>query len=54
MLKQLKFNMDLDCVHETWNRFENELIVVIDEIVPNVPHITETIIDSYKDKKLKN
>jgi hypothetical protein len=53
MLNRANFNMALDCVQETWNRFENELIVIIDQIAPNVEHVNETVIDTLKDKKLK-
>ena len=43
LLMQIHFNMRLDCVQETWNWFENELINVVDEIVPIVPFVNDTI-----------
>ena len=46
--------MNLDCVQETWNRFENKIMNVIDELVPNVPHSNDTVSNTSHNKSLKN
>ena len=54
LLSTISFNMNLDCVQETWNRFENELIPIIDHICPIVPFKNDTVANPIKNRKLAN
>ena len=53
-LNTVQFNMNLDCVQETWNRFENKIINVIDVLVPIVPHSNDKVLVTPHSKSLKN
>ena len=53
LLSEIDFNMNLDCVQETWNRFENKFINVIDYLVPIVPHVNDVILNSDYNSKIK-
>ena len=52
MLMSSNFNMNLGCLQEIWNQFENELMGVINEIMPIVPYINKTIIEPCKNQIL--
>ena len=49
-----KFVLNLDCVQQTQNLFENEMINVIDDMLPLVPFAKEKIPEHKVHPKLKN
>ena len=53
-LKNCNFNTSLNCVQETWNRFENIMINIVDELTPLVPFCNESIKNSSVPKNVKN
>ena len=51
-LSSLEFVLDLNCVQQTWNLFENELLKVVDEIVPIVEFANDIVLGSQHTPKL--
>ena len=42
-LSGINFVMNVNCVQQTWNLFENELLIVLDEIIPIVPYVNDSV-----------
>jgi hypothetical protein len=52
-LKKLSTLPITDCVQETWNKFENLLINIVDDIVPLVPFVDNSIKEKLSPKQNK-
>ena len=52
-LQCCSFSTNINCVQESWNRFENVLINVVDDIVPLVPFVDNSVKEKMS-PKLKN
>ena len=52
-MSECSFDMSLTCVQETWNRFENQIINVVDNLTPLAPFVNDSINES-STKCIKN
>ena len=53
-LNNCDFNTNLNCVQETWNRFENVMINIVDELTPLVPYSNGNFFSNKTPPKIKN